>query len=453
MIATRTWTARLAAALLIAATWTACSLDRYPLPQVAGLGETGFNAGDTTWLRLNKGIQLDAGSAPIGMYIDDDGHIFLADSAQGRILVYDQALDPLHLPGLDEFVLPGVRGVCVGPEQLLCAVAGDSALWTFNLAANREVLTSGLTGATLRNRQAGDTAHYDAAGIASLIADGSVSRYEFIAIDEIDLGSEEFQQRIQPRRMWDGSGSTRLVDVARGRAGQREIFLANANRSAGSRVNRVRLEPEAILFTENEEVPVVYLYRSVSDSVVVYPGTGVGTLDGILSLDSDPNGQLYLTQRAATVGAWKVQRMLPEAFAGIDYWSFDFGLQNRAIMETERFERPLDMTSNGSNIFVVDRHADDGSRVQVFTLSGRSATPLGATRVVEVDTLDVVDGVPLLDYRRSWSYDQLLDPRSVAVYGNRSNRAGNDDVVVYVVDGREVKLFMLSVSTSDLGVQ
>ena len=41
----------------------------------------------------------------------------------------------------------------------------------------------------------------------------------------------------------------------------------------------------------------------------------------------------------------------------------------------------------------------------------------------------------------------------MAAYGNRSSRAGNDDEIIYVVDGRQVKLFMLSVSTDDLPVQ
>lgn len=449
MTDTRTLSRRLGAALLLAAAWTACSVDRFPLPS-GGQGDT-FTAGDTTWLKLNSFIELGDSARAEDLFINDDGHVYVAESHSGRVRVFDQTLAEVGEAGLEDFVLPGVRGVCVGPEQLLCAVAGDSALWSLNLAARRETLVWGLSGAVIQHRQ---TQAVDTVGvpeIAALIESGQLGAWIFLSVDSLDLGSEEMAARFAPRVLWRGnSAATKFVDVARGRAGKREIFLANAN-GAGNRINRLRLEPDALLFTASPDVPVVLLYRVASSEVITSAGTGIGTVDGIRSLDADAAGALYLTQTAPTVGAWKVQRLEPEEFAGIDYWSFDQGLLGRSIMEPERFEDAVNAAYTASNIFVVDRR-EDGHRVQTFSLSGRVGTPLGATRTIEYDTLWVEDE-PQLQLVKGWRYDLLGDPTAVAVYGNRSDRAGNDDEIVFVADSTKIKLFMLSVSSRDLPVQ
>jgi hypothetical protein len=147
-----------------------------------------------------------------------------------------------------------------------------------------------------------------------------------------------------------------------------------------------------------------------------------------------------------------------EEFAGIDYWSFDFGLQGRAFMAPEQLWEARDISYTATGIFVVDRRTaplpgmTNTHRVQVFRRNGDFMLPLGA-RKIQVDTTLVVDGAPVDTLLKVWRYDQLDDPRAVAAYGNRSSRAGNDDEIIYVVDGRQVKLFMLSVSTDDLPVQ
>jgi hypothetical protein len=437
----------LAALLCAVWAWTGCSVDRYPLPPVAKVSETGFGAGDTTWLPLGRSIELGADAVPIGLFINDDGHVYVADSAQGRIRVFDQSLAEIGEPGLEAFHLPGVRGLCVGPEQLLLAVDGGATLWAHNLQARRETLVWGLRGVVVRHEPGGAPDSLDAAGIAELIAQGRLGQVEILALDSLDLDDPALQERLQPHAFWSGASSTRLMDVAPGRAGRREIFLANDN-PFGSRINRLLLEPDAVLFTTNPEVPVVYLYAVTGSEVAVSSGTGVGSVDGILSLDADAVGSLHLCQRAATVGSWKVQRLTVEEFAGIDYWSFDFSLLTRPMMEAERFVSPVDIAWTATSLFVVDRR-EDGHRVQVFRRNGDPAVPLGATRVLVPDT-SWVEGQPQVELRKAWRYDQLGDPRSVAIYGNRSQRAGNDDEVVFVVDGPRIRRFQLSVSLDDL---
>ena len=436
-----------------------CSIDRFPLPDVSQVGETGFGAGDSSYLLLNRQIVLPAGADAADLFINDDGHIYVAEAGSGRISVWSQALVEISEPGLAGFYLPGVKGVAVGPEQLLYAVAGDSSLWALNLQAGRETLTWGLTGGVARHRQTGEIDTLDAAEIADRVADNSLSRWEFLSVDSLDLASAGFQAQLRPHLLWHGSGSTRLDAVARGRAGKREVFLAN-NNPFGNRINRLLFEPTAVLFTANPDVPVVYLYgnATLDNLLPAAPGTGVGTVDGLLSLDADAAGSLYLTQAAPTVGYWKAQRLTVEEFAGVDYWSFDFGLQGRVIMSPDRFWEARDISYTATSIFVVDRRVtaipedQPEHRVQVFKRNGDFLLPLGARKVL-ADTTLYVAGAPVDTLLKVWVYDQLTDPRAVAVYGNRSTRAGNEDEVVYVVDGERVKLFTLSVSADDLPVQ
>lgn len=428
-----------------------CSVDRYPLPDVANVDETGFGSGDSSYLLLNRQIHLSSGAQPADLFIDDDGHVYVAESGSGRISVWDQALNRLDVPGLDEFSLPGVKGVSVGPEQLLFAVAGDSSLWAFNLQARRQTLTWGMSRAFGRHRQTQLEDTLDARELAAAIADRSIWQWEFSWVDSVDLQSEEFQAQLRPRAIWRGSDPTRLDAVAHGRAGKREVFLANNNVNAGSRINRIRLVPTAVLFTESPDVPVVYLYDYDPGSleVVAYGGTGVGTVDSLLSLDADAAGTLYFTQGAPTEGYWKAQRMTVEEFAGVDYWSFDFSLQGRDFLDVERLHVARDISYTASNLFVLDRRtasgvgADtlDSHRVQVFKRSGDFMLPLGAHQV------------PGEDQERVWVYNELNDPRAVAVYGNRSNRAGNEDEIIFVADGNALKLFKLSTGSDNLPVQ
>lgn len=440
-----------------------CSIDRFPLPDVAGVDETGFGAGDSSYLLLNRQILLPAGADPADLFINDDGHVYVAERGSGRISVWDQALDPVAEAGLEDFLLPGVKGVAVGPEQLLYAVAGDSVLWAHNLAAAREPLTWGLTGAIARHRDAPhviDT--LDAAALADKVADRTIVQWEFLSVDSVDLADAAFRARLQPHRLWTGSGSTRLDAVARGRAGRREVFVANNNPSGGSELRRIRLRPSAMLFTSNPDVAVIYLYDAAGSERVTPPGTGVGTVDLVTGLDADAAGSLYLTQTAPTVGYWKAQRLTVEEFAGADYWSFDFSLQGRRIMRPEQFADARDITYTSTGIFVLDRRPAvipeeaPAHRVQVFRRSGDYLLPLGARRVL-ADTTLMVDGAPVDTLLKVWVYDQLQDPRGVAVYGNRSDRAGNEDEIIYVADrdqGRDlIKLFMLSASTSGLPVE
>jgi hypothetical protein len=105
-------------------------------------------------------------------------------------------------------------------------------------------------------------------------------------------------------------------------------------------------------------------------------------------------------------------------------------------------------------MFVLD-HRLDGvpqHRVQVFKRNGDFLLPLGARKVL-VDTTLTVGGAPVDTLLKVWRYDQLTNPRAVAVYGNRSTRAGNEDETIYVADGDRIKLFMLSVSSDQLPVQ
>jgi hypothetical protein len=438
----------------------ACSIDRFPLPNTGGSG--GFGASDTVFLKLNRSIDLPSGATPSDLFIDDDGHIYVAESGSGRISVFDQALNELTDVGLDDFHVPGVRGVCVGPEQVLFAVSGDSSLWSLNLQANRETIQFAFDGATVQLKSGGDPQHISVVEFADLVESGEIRDWDVVEVDELDIESNDFLDRLRPRVLFNRS-SAFLNAVAKGRAGHRELFLANNNRTT-NRIERLRLVPSTVLVTENPEVPFVYLYDLLqreqggdSTEVVITAGTGRANADSLLSLDMDLNGRLYYTQFAPSVGYFKAQRLDVETVGGKDYWSFDFTLSGKDIMDAGRFDNPVDITWTSSNMYVVERRpAPEGGvsthHVQVFKTGGDFLLPLGATRTF-VDTTFQVDETVVDSVYKSWDFDQLNDPRSVAVYGNRSDRAGNSDEIVFVADEDRILMFTLSVSEDDLPVQ
>ncbi|MCA9783667.1 MAG: hypothetical protein KDC10_05450 [Calditrichaeota bacterium] len=470
---------RLALATGLLALVAGCGIETFSLPSLEQTGTGGLS--DTTYLMLNSWIDLGSEDAnPSDVFINDDGHVYVAESGSGRISVWNQALRDLNEPGpgvplgepaLEGFELPGVKGVTVGPEQLLFACDGGNKLWAVNLLAARENVVGAYTHFRLTHRQTGEVSEVDAAGVADLIQNNQFGRYE--VVPTAAYGDSALAAALVPRVFWEGSGNTTIDAVSRGRAGQREVFFVNNNPSGGNRINRLRFRPEALVLLADDYSAFTYFYRPfvAADSmdfpnpaIVINQGTGQGTIEGGTSLDLDDQARLYYTQLAPSIGYFRAQRLTWEEFAGEDYWSFDASLGNTDIMNPELFGTPSDITWSRDRIFVCDT---DNRRVQVFDHSGRFQRPCGASRVY-IDTTLVFNDVPVDTVLKSWNYDQLRAPVGVAVFGNRSDRDRNSEETIFVSDdggvvsgsgANEVRvndrilLFTLSLSQDDLPPQ
>jgi len=460
-------------------------VDRFPLPEVQQ-GDT-FGASDTTYLQLNRDIQLPANSLPADMFIDDDGHIYVAltDTVAGTagIGIWDQALNEIGWYDITEQALADseaagdlgipvgqimpLEGLCVSREELLLAVTGYNTLWARNLQVEREEILFAFTSITLEDPATGNPDTLSAAEFAGVIEeDSDVLLWTVVDIDSLALDSPELTQRLGWTALWTGAGATRLSSVAPGRPGWREVHVSNNNRF-GSRVHRIRFDPEVVLLTANPEVPAVYLYSQTEEAITIYWGTGQGTVEKVLALDADLAGNVYLTQSAPSHGYWKAQRFYAEDQDDASFWTFDFGLQGSQFMEFGRFQDAVDITYTDANMFVLDRKEGDSlfveadsawtlsssrHQVQVYRRNGVFTLPCGASRAF-VDTVLTVDGQPDTTTVKVWVYDQLEDPHSVAVYGNRSERAGTEEEFVFVADGDRIKIFTLSISADDLPVE
>lgn len=452
-----------------------CGIERMSLPSLERTGLGGVS--DTTYLMLNTWIDLGSLDAdPADVFINDDGHVYVAEAGTGRISAWNQALldlnspgpgVPLGEPGLEGWVLPGVKGVCVGPEQTLFACNGGNELWSVNLLASRETVRGVFTRFRLTHTQTQVVSEVDAEGFAALIESGQLGRYQVLVLDSLAGAARD--SLLAPHVFWAGAGSTRIDAVARGRQGERELFLVN-NNASGNRINRLRFKPEAFVLLADDYSAFTYLYRPYTPqdstgfpnpAVVIGQGTGQGTVDGGHSLDLDDQSRLYYTQQAPTIGFFRAQRLTWEEFAGEDYWSFDAGLGGSDLMNPERLLEATDITWSRDHIFVVDKAA---RHVQVYDHAGRFQRPCGASRVY-IDTTLFVGGAPVDTVLKSWSYDQLLAPTGVAVFGNRSDRDGDSDETIFVTDegGRvrgprgdsltvndRILLFTLSLSDDDL---
>jgi len=469
---------RLGVALALAVL-AGCGIERMSLPSVETTGLGGIS--DTTYLMLNSWIDLGSTTAdPSDVFINDDGHVYVAESGTGRITVWNQALldlnqpgpgEPLGEPGLEGWVLPGVKGVCIGPEQTLFACNGDSNLWAVNLLANRETVYGAFTRFRLTHNQTQEVSEVDAEEFAALIETGAVNRYQVVATDSL-VGSV-LDSLLAPHVFYEGSTSHHYDAVAKGRAGKREVFVVNNNSSGGSEIMRVRFRPEALVMLADDFSYFTYLYRPYVDAddagstreEVIGQGTGQATILDGLSLDLDDQQRLYYTQPMPADGGFRALRLAwSQATSGKDEWSEDPSLEFSDLYDPLQLNHATDITWSRDRIFVVDKGA---RHVQVFNHSGKFERPLGASRVY-IDTTLTVDGAAVDTVLKSWRYDQLLDPTGVAVFGNRNDRDSDSEETVFVTDqgGRvagpsgdsltvndRILLFTLSLSQDDLPAQ
>ena len=487
--------------VLLAWLLTACEVDTMSIPQT-GNPDTDLGLGaDTTWLKLTTSIDLAPGSAVRDVFIDDDGHIYLADSALGEVTVWDQALNNITSQVLPHPIeLPGVRSLAVGPEQILFLADSTNKIYGYNLQANRLNILAAYRSMHFRTT---DSVEFDidALGFSELV-EGYGLTGEFLTdlVNHNRLGNEltliggdtltaaELDERLEPAVIYEKGSGYYLSTVAGGRAGDREL-LVGACRDLGDYLLRVPLVPDVILLTDNIDVPIVYLYHAdeEQDEILIYQGSGAGFTFEPNALEMDASGDIYLANLG---GLFPVQRLALDTYGG-DNWSFDGNLYGSEMVQLGRFEKAPDLTYTNDNVYIVD---EVGKSVQVFTLSGDFLYPCGASRKyydeyysnrgVLVDTTLYVDGlardttVALLDTTfvinsqsvdstlmfaaelrtiKGWEYDQLSSPKSVAVFGNRSSRTAQYDETVFVADqdstGSTIYLFQLSVSSDDLPTQ
>ncbi len=476
----------------------ACDPDTMSLPQVEHSGDTTLGA-DTTWLKLTTNIELPLGSAVRDVFIDDDGHIYAADSALGIVRVWDQALNDITMETFqDTLRLPGVRSLAVGPEQLLFLADGSARIYSFNLQANRLPVVAAYRDLRFSSDETGefDLSIEEFARVVEgygLTGEFLVDLVQYQRLGDLTLvgGTEMAPTEWVPlaglQVLYEG-GSTYSIDaVSGGRSGHRELFYG-VSKPAGDEISHLFLVPYAVLFTSDPDVPLVYLYEEGEEDQIGYPGTGAGSVWEPRALEVDPYGDIYLVN--STGSLIPVQRLEWEYY-GNENWSYDANLYEGEISALGFFSKPLDVTYTNDKILV----ADEGARcIKVFNTSGDYLYPCGASRILEpelytnrgvlTDTTLVIDGisydttVAVLDtvytidgalvdstlilaaqtrFIKSWEYDQLISPQSVAVFGNRSDRTSTYDETVFVADqdslGSTIYLFQLSISSDDLPTQ
>ncbi len=455
-------------AFLALAVALGCSVDKFSLPaEGEGIG----GVADTTYLLLNATIDLGSTEAdPADMFINDDGHLYVAESGTGRISVWNQALldlnDPspgeqLGEPGLADFELPGVQAVCVGSEQLLFASAGDSSIWAVHLLPARTEVLAALTRFLVIDGGMADTLSVvEMSDRLSSSSQQEIANWQITALDSIPLGSAELDSMIAPHRFWSGAGSNNVDALAPGRPGEREVLFVN-NGQSDSRVQQLNFEPVALLLHGTGFTAYSYLYAAVgTPERVVYPGTGLGFIRNGRSLARDCNNRLYYTMSNLDGDSlvdslsFRVQRSTYELDAnGRDTWNADLNLSPFDDFISHPYLDPVDISYTNTHILVCDRLA---RHVQVFSLSGDFIRPCGASRVWR-DSLVTVNGVTSNLLVKDWDYDLLNEPTCVASFGNSSCRSADlDQEVIFVADQGDglsndrILLFSLSQSSSDL---
>jgi hypothetical protein len=438
-----------------------CSVDRYPLPNYE---QSRHLISDTMFIQHTKWIDLDPGAAPEDIFIDDDGHIYVAETGLGKVSVWDQALNRLPL----DYAVEGVKGVCVSREEILFTVSGDSAVYAHHLQLERENVQVVVNELYLQNTISGDTVlftpqdyldTFSSMQMVTIYNGGDVNNYRLALMDTLDRNSEEYQRISQPHRFYTKTtagliNNYQIDAIAPGRPGAREIIIGinepDASFGTSSAIHRLRYSVSSIAFTDNPEEPIVYLYEFKGTTNVVLNGSGSANVLGVLGMDADAEGSIYWTQTTNGSGNFQVRRFL---FAldndSTAEWTNDASILTSEMLFRDRFNQPLDITYSSSNIYIVDNQPDgSGHRVQVFERSGNFISYCGATRVY-TDTSYVVDDVEVEEVLKSWNFDQLSNPRSVAAFGNRSRDVGTGEEVVFVADEDRILMFSLSVSDAD----
>jgi len=283
---------------------------KMPLPTVVSSPES-FGANDTSYTHLN--LTWDAATigyhpanpmAPVDIAIGEDGYLFVADSANNRIITISQSgnlVTHQNLDSIEPITTP--LGVDIDSKLNLLIVNGTNTVYVWNQYLNNFGVDSILTGINDEQKLIFSS---DAAKIDSVLA-------------------------INPFYI-DENETSKFQGIAFGPSADSTIFITD---KGNNRIVELKIKFSGAVKLKNRRIHPTF-YGIYEKDIATY-GSGAGTVDNPRGITVDENGNIYFTQLG---GNFFVQKLKKQ---GLDYIS-QYTLYEDPIMDLNRFLGPYDIS-------------------------------------------------------------------------------------------------------------
>lgn len=391
--------------------------------------------GDTSYVQIfpNWNKNKYNFNSPKDVLIGRDGYLYIADSANHRVVVIDQAGNEIledeygnNFQGLSEInfdTFGKIQPIRLGQDSKmnLLMVDGGNRIFAWNQHYNNTGINGVATKIAIRDDENNDIKYIHK--IDSLIAylnDGfSLLREE----TEFENNEKLIDSLLAPHIFFNGNDkqnilldtygdprNIKITDlVAFGKDYNNGIYILDKRYN---RIVKLRYIPQNLLRLGDSSI--VINYKTIFDKVVTGQGTGAGFVMEPRSIDMDVSGNLYYTQ---TDGVYSCHGISAGTYRSIFIPGED------DILELDRFGSAWDVNfSKDGIIYIVDAKKN---YVQTFNNNGKFLRNIGT--ILSADSSSDSSAVPT-------KIGNILDrPESIAVKDNIIYIAdtGNDRIVRY----------------------
>jgi len=297
---------------------------KMPLPSVQSSADS-FGASDTSYIRLN--LSWDAATigyhpanpmTPVDLVIGEDGYLFIADSANNRVITVSQSGNLVTRQNLDSIEpIEAPVGLDVDSKLNLLIVNGTNVVYVWNQYLNNIGVDSIATGMNAEQQLIFSA---DAAKIDSVLGIHSF----YIDADE----TSDFQ------------------GIAFGPSADSTVFITD---KGNNRILQLKIRFSGAVKLKNNRIHPTF--QGVYEKDIATYGSGAGTVDNPRGITVDNNGNVYFVQLGGNFLVQKLKRQ------GKRYISA-YTLYEDPIMDLNRFEGPYDIAlDKNENIFVIDTRA------------------------------------------------------------------------------------------------
>ncbi len=398
-----------------------------------------FSAGDTTYLPVNPIWGTERGfQSPIEISIAQDGRIFVADSAAQSIFVLDQGGN--IVTGFDELRTVTVDGNSVHPIDVdidtkmnVFFIDGSDKIFCWNQLWNLLGIEAYAFGGIFLTETGEDS--FIVSHNESWLTAVNNTNWELIdvtwsneqsVIDSLLSARCVFdgQSADTTGDIWYSSGMSSFSGLTTLRDEAMQIFTSDYFHDRILALNMRR--SHLIRLSSGQEI---WTHDLVFGHTVSEYGTGAGTVNKPVCIDSDGNGNLYYGQTGDFFQIHKIQPVLGGTYP-VYPSVFQPGIND--IMDLYRFESPRDVTvDNHQSVYVANTMEQE---VQVFDNDGQFFMKAGVESVtvdtsiwifigadsVLTDTFLVVEKKEYLEYPSAVAVDEkgviyVCDPSSSSI--------------------------------------
>ena len=413
-------------------------IDKMNLPENID-SDIEFSAGDTTYLLVNPIWGSEMGlQSPTEISISQDGLIFIADSTARSIHILDQGgAKPEGFNALQFIEIEGtpVHPIDVDVDSRLNVffIDGTNRIYRWNQLWAQVGIEQVVTGATFITEAGVDSFIYSQSEIWAtaldnpdwemsdviwsddeLIIDSLISIHNVFDVQLADTTVDIYYSTT----LSSFSGLTTLTDESM------KIYVTDITHD---RILALELKRSMLIkLSSGEEI---WTHDLVFGHTVSEFGTGAGTVNKPISIDTDKNGNIYYSQMGDYFHIHKIRPILSGTYP-VYPSVFQPGVND--IMDLYRFENPRDVTvDNHQSVYVANTMEQE---IQVFDNDGQFFMKAGVESVtvdtsiwiftgsdsVLTDTFLVVEEKEYLEYPSAVAVDEkgviyVCDPSSSSI--------------------------------------